>query len=126
VTKVAKIAGYSTMGASQAVQLGITLASVAAGGGHAVVQKSLSDRVVQLANEGLFRPRGLVVRICSTEAARALVRTGRELPALEGVDKLAHGAYNAGKRIPILGGLVRKFGPVRTPAHTLALSSRRF
>jgi hypothetical protein len=100
------------MGASTAVQLGISLTSAAAGGGQAAVQKSLSDRVVALANEELFAPRGLVVRICTTEAVRVLVRTGQELPELEGMDKYAKGALDVSKKLPIIGRIVRRLGPV--------------
>jgi hypothetical protein len=86
----------------------------AANGGRGILSKSLSDRVIKLANEELFGPRGLVVRLYTTDAVRALVRTGHEGPAPSGGNKL----FNAGKHVPILGGIIRKLGPVGAPLPT--------
>jgi hypothetical protein len=54
-------------------QLAGTIITVGATAGNKVITKSLTDRLLQTSNEDYFKPRGLVVRICTTGALRQLV-----------------------------------------------------
>jgi hypothetical protein len=85
------------------------------------MQKSLSDGVIRLANEELFAPRGLVVRVCNTEAVRMLVRTGKDMPQQGTGDNVVTAASKFGKELPILGKIIRNLGP----ASGASLLSRR-
>jgi hypothetical protein len=106
VKKLGKVAGFVFPGMHV-----ITAINIGASTGQGVVQKSLSDRVVKLANEEFFAPRRLVVRLCTTEAVRMLVRTGQELPKATTGVQIQKTATKIVTHLPILGKIARNFGP---------------
>ncbi|KAJ6518804.1 hypothetical protein C8R45DRAFT_807032 [Mycena sanguinolenta] len=54
-------------------QIGGGLLRIGAGGGTRILNKSVTDRYLRTANLRLFKPKGLVVRICTSAAMRHLV-----------------------------------------------------
>jgi hypothetical protein len=89
-----------------------TLMQTGAQIGNHVLAKTLSDRVLRVANRDYFGPRRLAVRVCTTRALHRLVNAPDAQPdagKLQGVGrKAAHLAESVAVRVPIIGGIVKR------------------
>lgn len=86
--------------------------------GMHVLSKGLTDRYLRHANETFFAPRGLRVRLCTTEAMRQLVgldpKGEQGSKALRVAKTIGRGVENVGLHLPIIRKIIVRLHPAPT------------
>ncbi|KAK0455478.1 uncharacterized protein EV420DRAFT_1749275 [Desarmillaria tabescens] len=111
-----------------------TVIQTAAQTGMHVLSKTLTDRYLRAANQRLFKPRGLSVRLCTTNAMMRLISgEGEEAPKISTMNKIGRtvGTVLLSLPIPFSSRIVRliadkpeKIAPSEGPNKNLVLQRR--